>query len=197
MGMLTKVIKLCKKNMRIYIFHDTQMNYWLSCYDVHINLGSAFSASEMDILALLELPPEKEDAVKMETDDELHTMPEPQDNPLERLPYSLNVDGATLQPFKCEYGRVFLDSEHINVFREFNKTGIVTYYLTDCKTVNVYHNGDLVGVIEPQLIPYSKICSFASKLMKLTFKARKNGFYCESEQISLLDESPDAENTEE
>ena len=67
MGMLTRVIKLCKKNMRIYIFRDTQMNYWLSCYDVHINLGTSFAASETDILALLELPPDKEDAVKMET----------------------------------------------------------------------------------------------------------------------------------
>lgn len=193
MGMLTRVIKLCKKNMRIYIFRDTQMNYWLSCYDVHINLGTSFAASETDILALLELPPDKEDAVKMETDDELHTMPEPQGDPLERLPYSLNVINDTIQPFKCEYGTVFLDTEHINVFGEFNKTGMVTYYLTDRKTVNVYHNDELVGVIEPQVIPYDKICAFASKLMKLTFKARKNGFYCDSEQMSLLDETADTE----
>lgn len=202
MGMLAKTLKSCKDNMRVEIFrNDADMSYWLSSGTVAINLGAEFAASDTDIIKMLELPPEKSTAVMSVVHDEPQKLPAPGSTltePLEKLVYGIVAEGHALQPFKTDRGTLFVQHKYLDVFKEFNNK-TVDYYLDELKNrivVCVVADECLVGMIAPFQMPYDKLGKFASKFMKLVYKARQNGFIADSEQTSLLDDEA-ADDAEE
>ena len=203
MGMLTKTLKSCKDNMHISIYRDNaNLFYWLSSGTVAVNLGGEFAASGTDIIKMLELPPEKADRLTSVVYDEPQDIPIPGGKPLERLAYGIAADGYVLQPFKTDKGTLFVQNRYLDVFKEFYKRD-VEFFLENFRgkpVVCVSCDEELIGMIAPFSMEYNKICSFASKFMMLTFKARQNGFMAEPEQMSLIDpdtEDDEADNAEE
>lgn len=195
MGVLSRTLKSCKETLYIKIFHDTTNNYWLQSRVIGVNLGLEFAASGTDLLQMLELSYEKREAVEVCNDGDIIQIPHIEAGNVERLEHTITIDDISYYIFKTDKGAMFVRSQYLRVFDTYKKDSIF-YYMSHTEEPPVLYvvaNGDTVGYVSPSMIEYNKICSFASKLMKLTFKARSNGFMCAAEQISLDDGANDDE----
>ncbi len=118
---LKKMIDICRKEKYIRVFRDTKSGAkWLSGNSIAGVMDTEAALGAEEILYFMDLPETAAEAVyimNVPGSLEVPTVTS-YDPPLERLQYSLNCDGITIQPFVSEKGILFADIARLAVFSD-------------------------------------------------------------------------------
>lgn len=192
MMVLKKMIDICKKEKYIRVFEDSESGVkWLSGTSIAGVMDTEATLGAEEILYFMDLPETAAEAIHVENEPEPLTVPAvtSSDPPLERLQYSLNCDGITLQPFVSEKGVLFADMSRLAVFSDVDNK---KYYLSkwnDTYCILIYSGVWMAGLVTPMAMNVSEMIYFSGKLHDTVRQARKNKFCCAGmKEIGLLDE---------
>lgn len=187
-----KLVDLCKKRKWIEIIKGDNAR-WLSDGRVYASLGEDAKLDIADIMYIMEIPEEREDAFvtsEMEfTEDDTHIFNPKSAEKMDRTHYSLNCDGLTLQPFGTSQGIVFLNTKHTSIFKD---TRMKEYYLSEFKgeyIVLVAVDNLTIGMIRPHRVDLETMKAFSSGFDELVRCAHEKNFLDSGDhQYSLIDE---------
>lgn len=187
---LKKLIAMCKKHKIISMFEDSDSGLkWLSAGRVAVCLGGDCALTPDDILFFLEVPEESRDKyyVTYEENKSLPTIHTAET--VERLTYSLNMNGEPLQPFATSRGILFVNMKSLAIFADSKEELKYRFtYWNETPVLLVMKYCDLIGIIPPVKQDYEKLLEFTHNLHSLSDLAERSNFLSvDGKQVSLFD----------
>ena len=188
---LKKMIDICKKEKYIRVFEDAESGAkWLSGESIAGAMETEVELGAEEILYFMDIPETAAESMNVINEPAPLTLPSitSYDSPLERLQYSLNCKGTTLQPFVSEKGVLFADMSRLSVFSDVDNK---KYYLSKWNNtycILIYSGVWMAGLVMTVIINVPEMIYFSDKLNETVKQAKRNKFCCAgAEKIDLLD----------
>lgn len=185
-----KLVSMCGKRKIISMFEDKESKLkWLSAGNVAACVGGDCEITPNSILFFLGVSEENKDSyfIKYEQEKELPNTDLAET--VERLKYSLNINGDTLQPFATSHGILFVNIKSLAIFADSKEE--FTYKFTrwnKTPVLLVMEYDTLIGIIPPVTQDYEKLIDFIDKLSYNVDLADRNNFLSvDGKQVSLFD----------
>lgn len=108
---------------------------------------------------------------------------------VQRLTYSLNMNGEPLQPFATQNGILFVRMKALAIFADSKEELIYKFtYWNETPVLLVMEYNNLIGIVPPVKQDYEKLIEFVDALSSLSDLADRNNFLSiDGKQISLFD----------
>ncbi len=187
---LKKMLAICKKNRTVCIDRcGSQMFLDGGCCGADITKVAPDWTPE-DCRIALEIDPEEfenwytHDA--REDGDDKGELDMNSYEDLERLRYSLNMDGMSVQPFRTSDGNaIFVNMEYLSPFKD---EGLKTYkFNPETKSVYICRDSWCIGIVMPLMLDLKTMKDFASQLFNASANSLKRGLLDSGGQVSFDD----------
>lgn len=185
-----KLVQMCGKHKIISMFEDKESKLkWLSAGRVAACVGGDCEITPNSILFFLGVSEESKDSYFIQYEQEKDLPNTSLAENVERLKYSLNINGDTLQPFATPHGILFVNIKSLAIFADSKEE--LTYKFTrwnKTPVLLVMEYNSLIGIIPPVMQDYEKLIDFVDKLSYNVDLADRNNFLSlEGKQVSLFD----------
>lgn len=184
-----KLVAMCGKHKIISMFTDRKSGLkWLSAGSVAACVGIGYEVTPNAVLFFLGVSEEKSDDYSIHYEEEKDMPDICSAQAAEKLKYSLNVNGDTLQPFETPQGILFVNIKSLDIFTDSG--GEFEYkftYWNETPVLLVLEYGILTGIIPPVRPNYESLLEFANVLRYNVDLAYRNDFLLKNKQIGFFD----------
>lgn len=189
---LKKMLQFCKKYKTIEMRYIGNQKF-LSCGFAMMNISNiAPEWNTQDCAIALDIDEDALDSYTIVQGDEFGGVNNVADTysliPADRLRYSMNVDGDTLQPFKLSNGNIaFVKMEYLTIFKGENNKAYKFQVQNESIKMYIFNDGLLIGMINPTKTDMASVYRFAKIITECAKTSFGNKFLDIGGQVSLED----------